>query len=48
LRAVDAEKPPQRLVLGKYVLEKSRRTLALREAELKTWEETALSADFQP
>jgi NAD(P)-dependent dehydrogenase (short-subunit alcohol dehydrogenase family) len=48
LQAVDAEKPPQRLVLGKYALEKSRRTLAQREAELKLWEETALGTDFQP
>ena len=47
LQAVDAEKPPQRLVLGKYALEKSRRTLAQREAELKLWEETALGTDFQ-
>jgi NAD(P)-dependent dehydrogenase (short-subunit alcohol dehydrogenase family) len=47
LRAVDAERPPQRLVLGKYALEKSRRTLAQREAELKTWEETSLNADSQ-
>lgn len=45
LRVVDAERPPQRLVLGKYALEKSRRTLAQREAELKTWEETSLGAD---
>jgi NAD(P)-dependent dehydrogenase (short-subunit alcohol dehydrogenase family) len=48
LRAVDAEKPPLRLVLGKYALEKSRRTLAQREAELKLWEETATGSDFQP
>jgi NAD(P)-dependent dehydrogenase (short-subunit alcohol dehydrogenase family) len=48
LQAVDAEKPPQRLVLGKYALDKSRRTLTQREADLKAWEETALSADFQP
>jgi hypothetical protein len=45
LRAVDAERPPQRLVLGKYALEKSRRTLVQREAELKAWEETSLGAD---
>lgn len=48
LRAVDAEKPPLRLVLGKYALDKSRRTLGQREAELKAWEETSLGADFQP
>ena len=48
LQAVDAEKPPQRLVLGKYALEKSRRTLAQREAELKLWEEASLGTDFQP
>jgi NAD(P)-dependent dehydrogenase (short-subunit alcohol dehydrogenase family) len=47
LRVVDAERPPQRLVLGRYALEKSRRTLAQREAELKAWEESSLGADSQ-
>ena len=45
LGAVDAERPPQRLVLGKYALEKSRRTLAQRETELRTWEAFSLGAD---
>jgi NAD(P)-dependent dehydrogenase (short-subunit alcohol dehydrogenase family) len=43
--AVDAERPPLRLVLGKYACEKVRRGLGQRESELKTWEAVGLSAD---
>lgn len=45
LSAVDAERSPSRLVLGKYALEKTRRNWAQREGELKQWETVALSAD---
>jgi NAD(P)-dependent dehydrogenase (short-subunit alcohol dehydrogenase family) len=45
LQAVDAEKPPLRLVLGKYAFEKSKRALTTRDAELKTWEAASLAAD---
>lgn len=45
LKAVDAERPPARLVLGKYALEKARRVARQREAELAAWEAESLSAD---
>lgn len=38
--------PPFRLVLGRYALEKSRKTLAARTAELEAREAAALSVDF--
>lgn len=38
--------PPFRLVLGRYALEKSRKTLAARAAELEAWESVAVSVDF--
>jgi len=43
--ALESEKPPLRLVLGRYAVDKSRRTLAQREAELKAWEEPGAGAD---
>ncbi len=43
--AVDAERPPLRLVLGKYACDKVRRGLGQRESELKAWEAVGLSAD---
>lgn len=43
--AVEAERPPLRLVLGKYACEKVRRGLSQRESELKAWEAAGLSAD---
>jgi NAD(P)-dependent dehydrogenase (short-subunit alcohol dehydrogenase family) len=45
LQAVAAERPPLRLVLGKYAIEKSRRDRNNREAELREWESAGLSAD---
>ncbi len=45
LSAVDAERSPLRLVLGKYALEKTRRNWVQREGELKQWENVTLSAD---
>jgi len=38
--------PPFRLVLGRYALEKSRKTLIARSAELEAWEAVAASVDF--
>lgn len=38
--------PPFRLVLGRYALEKSRKVLAARAAELEAWQTTAASVDF--
>jgi NADP-dependent 3-hydroxy acid dehydrogenase YdfG len=38
--------PPFRIVLGRYALEKSRKTLAARTAELEAWEAVAVSVDF--
>lgn len=43
--AVDSERPPARLVLGKYAMDKTRRMLAQRENELKSWEQSGASAD---
>jgi NAD(P)-dependent dehydrogenase (short-subunit alcohol dehydrogenase family) len=44
--ALEAEKPPLRLVLGKYATDKLKRALAAKEAERAQWEEQALTADF--
>ncbi len=41
-----AANPPFRLVLGRYALEKSRRTLVARAGEIDAWEATSLSVDF--
>ncbi len=38
-------KGPLRLVLGKYAIDKTRRTLASRESELRDWEAVGLAAD---
>lgn len=45
VQAVDADRPPMRLVLGKYAIEKARRDWTQREAELREWEHAGLSAD---
>ena len=45
IQAVEAERPPLRLVLGKYAVDKTRRAMAQREAELKIWEGASSSAD---
>ena len=45
LEAVDAERAPLRLVLGKYAIDKVRRSAMQRESELKVWENVGLSAD---
>ena len=41
-------KGPLRLVLGKYAIDKTRRTLASRESELRDWEAVGLAADYPP
>ena len=43
--AVDSDRPPVRLVLGKYAIDKTRRMLAQRENELKAWEQSGARAD---
>ena len=48
LSAVDAPRPPLRLVLGRYAIEKTRRGWTQKEAELKAWESVGLSADAPP
>ena len=45
LQAVEAERPPLRLVIGKYALDKARRTITGRDTELKAWEVASLAAD---
>jgi NAD(P)-dependent dehydrogenase (short-subunit alcohol dehydrogenase family) len=45
VQAVDAERPPMRLVLGKYAIDKARRDWTQREAELREWEHAGISAD---
>ncbi len=46
LTAVDAERAPLRLVLGKYAVDKARRRLASVGRELDAWAETGTGADF--
>lgn len=45
VQAVDADRPPMRLVLGKYAIDKARRDWSQREAELREWENAGISAD---
>jgi len=40
------ETVPARLVLGRYAIEKTKKKWAASQAELATWEELGLSADF--
>ena len=46
LAAVDAERPPLRLVLGAYAYEKTRRTLAAAQRELEAWAPVAAATEF--
>jgi NAD(P)-dependent dehydrogenase (short-subunit alcohol dehydrogenase family) len=48
IQAVEAERAPLRLVLGKYAIDKTRRASAQREAELKLWEGAGSGADASP
>lgn len=45
MAAVESPAPPLRLVLGKYAIEKARRTLAAAGRELEKWSETGLAID---
>ena len=46
IRAVDSDKPPFRLVLGKYAYQKARRQLDRLRAELDGWEPVGLPTDY--
>ena len=46
LAAVDAERPPLRLVLGRYAVDKARRRLTAAGRELDAWAEVGAAADF--
>ncbi len=46
VRAVESEKPPLRLLLGRQALDLVRGKLAGMQAEFDAWEETTLGADF--
>lgn len=46
ITAVESEKPPFRLVLGKYAYQKARRQLDKERAELDAWEAVGMPTDF--
>lgn len=46
IQAVESDKPPFRLVLGKYAYQKSRRQLDRLRAELDAWESVGLPVDY--
>lgn len=46
LAVADAERPPLRLVLGKYAVDKARRRLVTAGRELDAWAEAGTAADF--
>lgn len=46
LAAVDAERPPLRLVLGAYAHEKTRRTIAAAQRELESWAPVASATEY--
>jgi len=46
IAAVESEKPPFRLVLGKYAYQKVRRQLDKERAELDAWEKVGLPTDY--
>ncbi|MDQ5980629.1 MAG: hypothetical protein QG602_3606 [Verrucomicrobiota bacterium] len=48
LAAVDAERPPLRLVLGAYAHDKTRRTFAAAQRELDTWAPATAATEFPP
>jgi NAD(P)-dependent dehydrogenase (short-subunit alcohol dehydrogenase family) len=48
LKAVASERPPVRLVLGKFAYDKLRAKAKSMEAEMEAWSETALPVDFAP
>ena len=46
IAVVESEKPPFRLVLGKYAYQKARRQLDKERAELDAWEKVGLPTDY--
>ena len=48
IAAVNAERPPLRLVLGAYAHEKTRRTLAAAQRELEAWAPVAAATEYPP
>ena len=46
IQAVESDKPPFRLVLGKYAYQKARRQLDKLRAELDEWESVGLPTDY--
>ncbi len=46
IQAVESDKPPFRLVLGKYAYQKARRQLDKERAELDAWEGVGIPVDF--
>ena len=46
IKVAEAERPPFRLVLGKYAYQKARRQLDRERAELDAWEGVGLATDF--
>jgi len=47
IKAVEADQPPLRLVLGKYATDKVRKKLAAAEKELNQWQEMGLTTDHE-
>jgi len=48
VRMVFEGRAPLRLVLGRYAVDKTRKTLAARAVELSEWESVGLATDFPP
>jgi NAD(P)-dependent dehydrogenase (short-subunit alcohol dehydrogenase family) len=46
IQAVESDKPPFRLVLGKYAYQKARRQLDRLRGELDGWEPVGLATDY--
>jgi NAD(P)-dependent dehydrogenase (short-subunit alcohol dehydrogenase family) len=46
IKAVESEKPPMRLLLGKMALDTARAKVAQVTSDFNSWEETTLSADY--
>jgi NAD(P)-dependent dehydrogenase (short-subunit alcohol dehydrogenase family) len=46
IQAAESDKPPFRLVLGKYAYQKARRQLDKERAELDAWESVGIPTDF--
>ena len=47
MQAVRAPKPPFRLVLGRYAVDKTRKKMRATEAELELWQEISSATDYQ-